>query len=36
MVSDAGFSHVEVVTTYCLDQWGSVPGPWRAVIRARP
>jgi tRNA (mo5U34)-methyltransferase len=36
MIFDAGFSDVEVVTTYRLDLWGSVPGPWRAVVRARP
>jgi tRNA (mo5U34)-methyltransferase len=36
MIFDAGFSDVEVVTTYRLDQLGSLPGPWRAVVRARP
>lgn len=36
MVADAGFSDVEVVTTYNLIAWGQETGPWRAVLRARP
>jgi len=36
MVADAGFSDVEVVTTYSLPLTGERSGPWRAVIRARP
>ena len=36
MVADAGFSHVEVVTTYRLASRGMPDGPWRAVLRARP
>lgn len=36
MVSDAGFSSVDVVTTYTLPARGARTGPWRAVLRARP
>ena len=36
MVADAGFSEVEVVTTYSLAPRGQDTGPWRAVLRARP
>ncbi len=36
MVADAGFSDVEVVTTYRLAARGMQKGPWRAVLRARP
>lgn len=36
MVADAGFSEVEVVTTYNLAPRGQESGPWRAVLRARP
>jgi tRNA (mo5U34)-methyltransferase len=35
MVYDAGFADVEIVTTYSLSDVEGVPGPWRAVIRAR-
>jgi tRNA (mo5U34)-methyltransferase len=35
MVADAGFKDVEVVTTYALSEREDVPGPWRAVVRAR-
>ncbi len=36
MVADAGFSDVEVVTTYSLAGRGERTGPWRAVLRATP
>ncbi len=36
MVADAGFSDVEVVTTYSLAARGEATGPWRAVLRATP
>ena len=36
MVADAGFSAVEVVTTYNLAPQRSRKGPWRAVVRATP
>lgn len=36
MVADAGFSGVEVVTTYNLAARGEKTGPWRAVMRATP
>jgi len=36
MVADAGFSEVEVVTTYSLAPRGQATGPWRAVLRATP
>jgi len=36
MVADAGFSEVEVVTTYSLAPRGQRTGPWRAVLRATP
>jgi tRNA (mo5U34)-methyltransferase len=36
MVIDAGFSDVEVLTTYNLPYRNARSGPWRAVIRARP
>jgi tRNA (mo5U34)-methyltransferase len=35
MVYDAGFAQVEVLTTYSLSDVEDIPGPWRAVIRAR-
>lgn len=35
MVADAGFEDVQVLTTYSLSDVENVPGPWRAVIRAR-
>jgi tRNA (mo5U34)-methyltransferase len=35
MVADAGFSTVEPVITYRLDQRDGSPGYWRAVLRAR-
>jgi tRNA (mo5U34)-methyltransferase len=34
MVADAGFSEVEVLTTYRLPRRGTPDGPWRAVIKA--
>lgn len=34
MVADAGFSDVEVVTTYSLAARAESTGPWRAVLRA--
>lgn len=36
MVADAGFSDVQLLTTYSLSDLDDVPGPRRAVIRARP
>lgn len=36
MVSDAGFSSVEILNTYMLSTRSSAAGPWRAIIRARP
>jgi tRNA (mo5U34)-methyltransferase len=36
MVTDAGFSEVEVLTTYELPMVGETSGPWRAVLRATP
>lgn len=36
MVADAGFSDVEVVTTYQLAARGEAVGHWRAVMRAVP
>jgi len=36
MVADAGFSDVQVVTTYSLAARGEKTGPWRAVLRATP
>jgi tRNA (mo5U34)-methyltransferase len=36
MVADAGFSDVEVLTTYELPMVGETSGPWRAVVRATP
>lgn len=36
MVADAGFSDVEVLTTYNLAASGERKGPWRAVLRATP
>jgi tRNA (mo5U34)-methyltransferase len=36
MVADAGFSEVDVVTTYQLPYVGDAVGPWRVVLRARP
>ena len=36
MVADAGFSQVELVTTYNLAPRDQTSGPWRAVLRARP
>lgn len=36
LVIDAGFSGVEVLTTYNLAARGTTEGPWRAVLRARP
>ena len=36
MVADAGFSDVELVTTYNLAPTGHTSGPWRGVVRARP
>ncbi len=36
MVADAGFGEVTVVNTYRLtDRGGTVPGPWRAVLRGQ-
>ena len=34
MVADAGFSEVELLTTYRLTARGESDGPWRAVVRA--
>jgi len=36
MVADAGFSKVDVLTTYNLAARGEGAGPWRAVLRAAP
>lgn len=36
MVADAGFSKVEVLTTYSLLPRGARKGPWRAVLKAQP
>ena len=36
MVADAGFSDVQVLTTYCLAIRGMSDGPWRAVLLATP
>ncbi len=35
MVSDAGYSQVEILTTYTLSEYDTVQGPWRAVVRGQ-